>query len=379
MATGETEHDDPAERLRRADRRVREVEGRIDAAGEADVERVAEAYRTATDLLNRYEGRATGTGGEEFKAFVRFQQELESFVEDLDDDLPHRGAFEAMEDRLDKRRVSEDDFERARAALADPEEKADLLDERATARRRYREARKAVRLAVDDLGSEIGDLERLLELGEADIDAPVERIREPVEAYDDAVREAFDEFKRDRPAREVLGFVADTADYPLVAFRQPPERLREYVAGNEAGAEPIPTLLEYSDYSRSKLAHYVDDAGALKRNVATEETYLRRLDGEPLTVGWPPPTAEELWFRVEELIAVCSRFAPEPVVERARTVRNLPRRVDYARLREAAVARDRLGPDERRRLAEGDVASELSALRDRRGELSELLEELPER
>jgi hypothetical protein len=67
------------------------------------------------------------------------------------------------------------------------------------------------------------------------------------------------------------------------------------------------------------------------------------------------------------------------VVERARTVRDLPRHTDYERIRRAAVATERLGPEERERLASGDLQRELSRLRDRRSELSELLEDLPER
>jgi hypothetical protein len=368
-----------ADRLREADRAYREVDEEIASAGRDRVESIADAYDRATDLLSRYEGKATGTGGEEFRAFVEFQERLATFVEELDDDLPYREAFERMEDRLDKRRVSEDDFERAREVLADPREAARLLQRRRDAREEYRDARRDARAELAEIDDEIDRLEDLLELGDADLEAPVDRLREPIGAYNDAVRTAFREYRRDAGAREVLDFVADTANFPLVGFRQPPDDLREYVETYEAGTEPIPTLLEYADYSRSKLSHYVEDAGELKRRVRTQQTYLQRLDAEPLIVDWPPPTADRLQFRARELIAVCSRFAPEGVVERARTVRDLPRHTDYERIRRAAVATERLGPEERERLASGDLQRELSRLRDRRSELSELLEDLPER
>jgi hypothetical protein len=368
-----------ATRLREADRVYREVDGEIASVGRDRVESVADAYDRATDLLNRYEGQATGTGGEEFRAFVEFQERLANFVDELDDDLPYRGAFERMEDRLDKRRVSEDDFERAREALSDPREEARLLERRREAHEEYRDARRDARSELAEIDDEIDHLEDLVELGDADLDAPVERLREPIEAYDDAVREAFREYRREKSAREVLDFVADTANFPLVAFRQPPEDLREYVDSYDAGTEPVPTLLEYADYSRSKLSHYVEDAPELKRRVRTQQTYLQRLDAEPLVVDWPPPSGDHLQFLARELIAVCARFAPDEVVERARTVRDLPRETEYERIRRAAVATERLGPRERERLAAGEVERELSTLRERRTELSELLDDLPER
>lgn len=370
---------DPADRLRAADEQYRSVDGEIESIGTDEVETVADAYDRATTLLERYEGEATGTGSEEFRAFLRFQEKLAEFVEGLADDLPYRDAFERMEDRLDKRRVSEGDFEKAREALSPPREVAELLDDRQQALEEYREARRDVRAAIDDLATEIDELERLRELGDADLDAPVERLQEPIEAYNDAVREAFREYKSGTSAREVLAFVEATADYPLVTFRQPPEELREYVESHEAGTEPIPTLLEYSEYSRSKLAHYVEDADELKRRVSTQQTYLRRLNADPLTVGWPPPAADRLRYRGEELVSVCSRFAPEAVVAKARTVRDLPRQEEYARLRAAAVATEQLGPEERQRLAAGEVEDELDELRGRRDRLSESLEEFPER
>jgi hypothetical protein len=377
MATGETA---PDRELRRADRRLRELEDEIESVGEDRMEAAADAYDRATGLLDRYEGRATGTGSEEFRAFVRFQQELGAFVESLPEDLPDREAFERMEDHLDKRRVSESDFQDAREALEEPGEKAELLADREQAWEQYRQARNALEDRIAELDDGIAERERVVELGEtADLDAPIDRLRDPIETYDDAVRESFREFKRERPTREVFELVAVTWDYPLVDFSLPPEDLRAYVREHEAGTEPIPTLLEYSGYSRSKLSHYVDEPGELKRDVTTQQTYLRRLDAEPLTVGWPPPAADRLRFLMEERIAVCSRFAPERVIERAREVRDVPREVDYERLRETAVATDRLDDRTRRRLASGDVERELADQRDRRAELADLLSEYPPR
>lgn len=375
-----TRSDDLRSALAAADEDCREVEARIAEYGEETVETVADAYDRATRLLDRYEGKATGTGRENFKNFVEFQDRFDSLVEGLDDDLPEYDAFEAANDRFDKRRLNERDFEQGRADLEPAGEIAALLDRRREVRERYRKARREIDGAVADLREAIAERERLVELGDADLDAPVEEIRDPIEAYNEAVAEAFAEFKRNATAREVLDFVATTAEYPLVGFRDPPENLREYVAEREPGTEPIPDLLEYARYSNSKLDHYVADPTALKRAVATNETYLERLDAEPLQLDWPPRPATDLRWRVRELVSVVARFAPEEVVARLRDVQSVVRDEErFDQLRTVAEAKAELSEREREKVASGEVEAELAELRERKEGLEGALAEYPER
>jgi len=363
-----------------ADERYREVDARIEDHGEATVESVADAYDRATGLLARYEERATGTGRQNFQKFVEFKAEFGSFVEDLSEELPAYDAFDAAGDRFDKNRLSERDFELAREDLEPAAEIAGLLDDRAEALDRYRKRRRAVRDALEGVREEIADRERLLELGDADLDAPVGEIRDPIESYNDAVTEAFADFRREASARAVLDFVAVTRDYPLVEFRTPPERLREYVAGSEAGEKPVPKLLELSRYSNSKLDHYVDDPAALKRAVATNETYLERLDADPLRLDWPPRAAADLRWRIGELVSVVGRFAPESVVAALRTVQEAVRDADrFERLRTAAIAAEQLSDEEREKVERGAVERELDELEEREATLEAALEEYPRR
>jgi hypothetical protein len=365
--------DDPAAALRAAREEVADARAAVEEHGEARLEALRAAYREATDLLDRYEGRATGTG--DFAAFVEFQEAFVELVEGLDDDLPARDAFEAANDVLDQRRLGEDDFERARAALDPAADRVALLSERAAAAERYEAARRDARRRLRDLDDRIERLERLQRLGEADLDAPVERLREPIASYNEAVEEAWTAFKREASAREVFRVVGASEAYPLAAFRQPPPELSEYVTTYPAGEESIPTLLEYADYSSSKLDHYVDDPAALRTRVATHRTYLERLDAEPLTVDWPPPEAGTLRHRAGELVAVVARFAPEDVVAAARRLRTLPDEVAYGRLRETALARDELDEAERERLERGEVASELANARAQRERIEAALAE----
>ncbi|WP_435155895.1 DUF7118 family protein [Haladaptatus sp. DFWS20] len=368
---------DPLTDLRSADEACREVEAAVTEHGKTRVEAVGDAHDRATKLLNRYEGKATGTG--DFKSFVEFQGQFADLVTNLPDDVPARESFERAEDISNKRRLSEDDFDRIRSTLEPAEEIAALLDKRRERRERYRDARHDVANRITELDERIDDLERLQELGAADLDAPTEELREPIETADEAVSVAFREFKRQSSAREVVRFLTATEQYPLIEFDSPPDELRTYVLETDAGEKPIPKLLELARYSRSKLDHYVTDPAELKRAVATNETYLDRLDADPLMIGWPPAPANELRWWCEEAIRVADRFASAEAVARLREVQRLTHDSRFDTLRTAAQARAELTDEERERLTSGAVEDELERTRVRKTELSDALADFPER
>ena len=366
---------DHVDRLEDARDRLAEIEARIDDHGEEAVTQAAKAYRGASDLLEKYVDRATGTGREEFKAYIQLEGQFATLVENLPEDLRHREAFEDALEAIDKRRLSERDFERAEEYLEPAATFSELFDEREAAREELEEARKAAHVRLREIDEEIADCERLLELGDADLEAPVDRLRDPVEAYNEAITEAFEEFYHDASAREVFAVLDRSEWYPLVEFESPPADLEAYVAENPAGEYTIPELLEYAGYSNSKLSHYVADAGELKRNVATQQTYLEGIDAEPLKIAWPPADAETLRYRVREIRPFADRIGGEDVVAALRDVRALTHDPDYDRLQRAAVAVSELTEDERRRLAAGEVEAELEDLRRERAAIEDALEE----
>jgi hypothetical protein len=372
--------DDLVADLREARGALQRARDRVDEIGESELRTVADTYDDLTGLFDRYEEEVTGDG--DFQTFIEFQSQIAAVVEEMPDDIRHREVFEEVDDLLQQRRLTDSDWAKVRSALEPVREDVRRIDERDEARERYEDARFAVERRLDDFADRIDDLEDLQRLGDADLDAPTERLRDPIETYNDRVRDAFADFRSSASAREFLGFVAKTGAYPLVPFESPPADLREYVERHAAGEEPVGQLLEYAEYSQSKLDHYVDDPAALKRNVSTQRTYLRRLDAEPLTVDWPPVEAETLRFRARELTSVVARFADrvedgEAALVALRDVRDLPRETDYERLRNSAQARAQLGPEERERLASGEVADELEACRDATEQLERALDEYP--
>ncbi|MFB6222094.1 MAG: hypothetical protein ABEH86_00260 [Haloarcula sp.] len=344
---------------------------RVEEVGADPLRECRDIYRELRNLLDSYDGRATGGG--DFEAFMEFQGRVGTLTDDLPADLPGRDTFEDVDDFLQQRRLTESDFAEAREMLSPIADLTARLDDREDARERYKKARRDAGHRREELSDRIDDLERLQRLGDADLDAPVERLQDPIERYNDAVTEAFRSFRSDTPARDVLAVIERADAYPLVAFRSPPEELLSYVREHDTGLVPIPKLLEYADYSASKLDHYVDDAAALRSAVATRQTYLRRLDAEPVCLDWPPPSATELPWRCREFRSVVARFADESVVAALRDVRALAQRDDYEQLRESAIARSELTDAERERLESGAVERELSAARERKAAIEDAL------
>lgn len=367
------------EELRAAEKHRRAVEDEIEAIGENEVERVAAVHETFTDLLDRYESTATGTGREEFQSYVEFEAELADFEEQLEDDLPEVAAFEEACEQLDRRRLEEQDFERARTALEPATEIVELLTARRQAIRNYRDAREQVSSRIATLEDRIEELEDTLSFADVDLEQSVEPIRSPIETYNDAIQEAFQSFYSDAPAREVLSFLKTTEAYPLVAFPPVPEDLSSYIFEHDVGRESIPTLLEYAEFSLSKLQHYVGEPRVFRTAVAANRTFLVRLDANPLTIEWPPAESATLRCRVEELIPVVDRIAPSTVVANLRSVRDSTGDPQYEELREVAIAKNELDATQRERLQNGDIEAILADRREERDRLQTALSEYPAR
>ena len=393
--------------------RVGDAEAAIADHGESAVETAADAYRNAIRLLESYADSATGTG--DFGAYLRFQSQFLSLADSVPDDTLGYDGFQRASDRMDKRRLSDDDFAFARDALEPAGEAVAMLEERENAREAYRTARHAAKTRLDELRAEADRLQSLQQLGSVDLTTALDQLREPIEAYNEAVRAAFDLFRKHRSARALFALIEAAADRPLVDVDRPPRDLAEYIESAPAGTEPLATLREYADYSPSKLDHYVDDPGALRTHVAVHQTYLNRLGPEPFCIEWPPADAATLRARLGELAPIVRRLdsvfadvdiacgavdadvdtdrlavATDVAADRPdgsdterddtaadadavsletnrieiarRTVSRLTRTDDYERLRRVAVARAELSADDLDRLTSGAVADDLAAV-----------------
>jgi len=385
---------DVVDDLRAAADRVAAAEAAIDEHGEASVEAAADAYRNATRLLDRYEDSATGTG--DFTAYLQFQTEILELVDALPDDTFAADAFQRVSDRLDKRRLNEADFEFAREEIEAAGEAVDMLEEREAAIDAYRAARGDADERLAELREEADRLRDLQRLADVDLDVSTEPLRERVDAYNTAVRAAFERFRETRPARELFDLLGDAADRPLVGVDRPPRDLVEYIDSTPAGTEPLAELVEYADYSPSKLEHYVDDPGALRTSVAVHQTYLDRLDAAAFCVTWPPAEAATLRARLDEVAPFVRRlesaFAGDAATDDAtddagdaadataieaarRRLARFTRRDNYERLREVAVAETELTDDEYDRVASGAVDDDLAAVTDAISEIEAALDE----
>lgn len=373
-----TTSEDPVDRLEKARKAVEDVRENA----EPDVESlttVAEAYREITTVFDRWEDRATDF--DDFEGYVKFRDDLAETLSTIPDSVPHASTIEEAAETVKTDSVtsslSKRDFETARDELEPLRADTERYEILQSARESYRTAYRDLRRRLDELDTKRDDLRRLRRLAEADLDAPVENLRDPIKVYNRAVEDSFASFRRESPARRILTFVDATEQYPLVSFDSPPEDLLEYVRTEAAGEHTLDELVEFSEYTRSKLDHYVDDADLLKRRIATNRTYVDRLSAEPLTIEWPPPPADELRFLVNELVSIVDRFAEDETVATLRTVRQLANLDEYEQLRTAAVARDQLTDAERARIEEGTLEADLESVGRSIDRLERVLESAP--
>jgi hypothetical protein len=370
---------DAATRLQAAIEEYEQARAAVETFGRDRLETLADAHDDLIELLREFEGKATGTGREEFVNTAQVRAAVDEHVEGLDEDVPDRDQFEAAREAIDKRRLSESDFERARDALAPVEADVDRLDRLETASSDLRSAYKAGEEAIEMLEEEIDRLERLLELGEADLDAPIQELREPIETFNEIVETAFEELRTESSTRELFTLLEETDRYPLVDAEQPPAEIRRFVKRQPAGTESLAQLLEYAAYSPSKLGHYVDQPDLLKRRVATQRTALERLDADPFTIDWPPQPADHVPWQARALRGAASQLLDERALSALRELEALARDEErYERLRTAATAAEQLSEQDRERLESGAVERELSEKRTQRERIAELVEEARE-
>jgi hypothetical protein len=370
---------DPSEAEQALRDAIEEYEAAQDAVtdpGRDQLEALAEAYTDLLDLVREFEDKATGTGREEFVNAAQVRASVTDFVDELDEDLPKRRQFEAARNAIDQRRLSESNFQRAREALSPVESTVERLDRLETATEGLKEAYSTGEAALDDLDETIASQERLLELGEADLDAPIEELREPVDRFNEQLQASFERLRTEGSTRELFALLDATERYPLIDAEQPPEEVRDYVDAHPAGEESLAQLLEYAEYSPSKLDHYVEDADLLKRTIATQRVALERLDAAPFTIDWPPPPADRVPWRTRALRGAASSLLDEAALTALRELEALARDADrYEHLRTAAEAADQLTETDRERLAAGTVADELTEYRSQRERIADLVDE----
>jgi len=376
---GGTATEDPIDALETAAADLEAAREEVEAPD--TVAAVADLRADLEALFDQYEDRATDW--DDLEGYAEFRTELGHLVEDLGDDLPDRtrGAVEAADDALVTGGVAEtlsaSDFREAREALSVLEEYADRRDRLEHARERYRECRRAVADRRDALADRVADLEWIASFADATLDADLDPLREPIEAYNRAVGADIEDLRRDTPAREALSVLASAADRPLVDVDLPPEDLHAFVRDAPGGEKPLATLAEWAGYSPSKLDHYAENADAFRRHVTTHRTYLEGLSADPFEVAWPPPPADELRWRCRGLEPAIRRFAREETVARLRAVRRLSRDPGYTGVRRAAVAREELDPEARGLIRDGRVEEELATAREQLDRIERALDEHP--
>ncbi len=369
MTTIDTLIDD----LENAHATVNDIDATIDDIGEDRLNDLNDRYQEFTTLLKTYKESASGTGRETFQEYVAFQGELDAFESALPSNALKTDVFKDAIEYLDQRRLNQGDFEEAHAILAPIEDRLAIIEDREKAREEFASAKRAIQQQIDDLDDEIERLERALSFENVDFTVSVDQLRSLIDSYNTAISTDFSSFKSNAPAHDFIQFIEKTTNYPLVAFPSPPSELIEYLESADIGNEPLPHILEYTDYTRSKLSHYVDDPSTFNARIAANQTYLDRLSPSPLTISWPPPPQEELHWILRELISVVNRIATSDTMKKLNTLQNFAHKNEYSDIRRAAKAESVLDDTEKERLASGELTAEHEAKQQEKDKLQTAL------
>ncbi|PSQ63555.1 MAG: hypothetical protein BRD21_02270, partial [Halobacteriales archaeon SW_8_66_22] len=179
MSTNSVESGPVAE-LDQREQRLERAEERVAEFGEEKLQRLAGVYHEFVGVLDRYEDQVTDDGGD-VQTNIEFQSQIAEVSKQLSDDLLLSETFQECDEYLQQKWFSESDFEHVYEQLDPVSDLVGRLEERDAALEAYRETRRDVRYRIRELDEEINELERLSRLGNADLDAPTERLREPVD------------------------------------------------------------------------------------------------------------------------------------------------------------------------------------------------------
>ncbi len=353
--------EDTLDRYTQLQHEVEAIAGEFGTLSEAQVKEVATAYRRAVSLLEDYRERATGTG--DFGGYMEFRTKFTDFVEELAADLPHRADFEAARDHIDRRRLSGRNFDQAREELTEVAAVVETLESLESTREELAATRAELvdaRRLLQERRNHLKDLSNV----QADaLDAPVDALKSPVEAYNAGIEADYRTFLDQTSSRDVLAAYHRLSYFALLDIEAPPSELESFLEEHPAGGEPVPTVREYLDFSRSKLGHYVDDPGHFVGEVGPHSAYLESLTADPFTIGWPPPARSDMQWTLRELIQAVDRFASTETISHLRELRSLCRDDQrYQHLRSAARLRQELDDDERELVVSGAVHDELESV-----------------
>lgn len=328
--------------------RLEDTTRQVAAVGEPTARQTRRFYDRLTDLMDRYEEPATGTG--EFQEYVAFQDALAALESDLENaDVTDPDAFQHALDRFERRIIREKDFRRARADLEAVKEVAGAVERAEQLETRLANERGRLTSRLRDLRHERSRLtDRIADL-EAVTDVDPEPLVSAREAYNDRVREDFERFVGQAAAIEVARIGRKAQLFPLSDV--PPirnEGALDVLVESGLGEESVPTVLEYAGYSDSKLQHYVDRPRTLRNNLPV--TWFETIDGDAFTIG-SDVSGDVVRHRAPALMKVIEPFAESETVAQLRRLRDLAVTGAYERMRRA------------RRLADDDAPTDVADAR----------------
>lgn len=314
---------------------------RIEDIGLEKAKKTHDFYSELSETMEEYREDAVGTG--DFETYVEFQGILDDLLQRINNsqnEVYRAEDFERVIDGFEKRVIRESDFRRAESRLADVRELAETID-------RVREIEKELRYEKGRLERRKSELESRLKRvgrkidtakGVSDIDpSPLISI---IESYNSSVETDFEEFYNSAPSIKVARLGEKARDLPLADIKPLDKETVEILRRTGMGQKTVSEVLEYADYSNSKLSHYIERPDEFRRNVS--QTWFKLLSADDFKISVETPQ-NLIKHKVPELIRIVDEFGSEETVRRLREIHSVAEKGEYAPMRRAYLSEKETG------------------------------------
>lgn len=346
--------------------RLRDLERRIEELGPGRLDRVEFLLSELKGLVREYEDK-----DRTFKTHRSLRMTLDRLARRIQKSYENEEIGEEVE-HFDKALVHARDWhwKDTRRALEPLEEIAGLRDERNRVEKEIRRQKKARRKKRRELEERA---RRLRSLRDTRLDPGAEEyihsIQERLDRVNERIVGVLDALVSNAPTREVIRLLGDVGIRPELGLPRAPDKsgLMGFLGSHPVGNEPIYRVLEYADYSDSRLSHYVDRPREFKDAMSANLAYLEKItDIRRLAPKLQVEPGGMLARRLSALTSLVSRAGSlvekdtSGLVQELREMRREVLSGEYARHFSSYRRIQRLSQEERRLVEAGAVEDELA-------------------
>ncbi|MDY6765077.1 MAG: hypothetical protein SV377_05240 [Halobacteria archaeon] len=342
---------------------------RIEDIGLEKAKKTHDFYSELSETMDEYREDAVGTG--DFETYVEFQGILDDMLERVkknQDEIHRPEDFERVIDDFEKRVIRESDFRHAESTLSDVRELSETIDRINEIEKELRYEKGKLERRKSELESRLKSIKRKIDTAKGVSDIDPSPLVSLIESYNSSVETDFEEFYNNAPAIKVARIGEKARDFPLADIKPLDKETVRILERTGMGRKTVSEVLEYADYSDSKLSHYIDKPEEFRRNVS--QTWFKLLSADDFKISVETPQ-NLIKHKVPELVRVVGEFGSDETVRKLREIHSIAERGEYAPMRRAYLSEKETGDKNLEDLQEEkeDIESEIGEIKSKIDEI----------